>query len=42
MAGALITGKDIKDDSVTGRDIKDRSVRLTDLEPSTWSRSSPR
>ncbi len=42
MAGALITGKDIKEDSVTGRDIKDRSVRLTDLEPSTWSRSSPR
>jgi hypothetical protein len=33
-AGALITGKDIKDGSVTGKDIKDGSLTLKDLKKS--------
>jgi hypothetical protein len=31
VAGALITGKQIKDGSVTGKDLKDKSVAATDL-----------
>jgi hypothetical protein len=32
-AGALITGKDIKNESITGKDIKDSSITLKDTSP---------
>jgi hypothetical protein len=34
VAGAMITGKQIKDGSVTGKDIKDKSIEAVDLAAS--------
>ena len=35
VAGSLITGKNIKDNSITTKDIKDGSLRTADLSAAT-------
>jgi hypothetical protein len=42
VAGSLITGKQIKDNTITSKDIKDKTIAVQDLSPKTTKALQPK